>query len=83
MNKLIKLHEETQAQIDKSVAEFRVEWDKKLKESGLSELLFKTTNKDAIWMMAIYQEMKNEAESEGFTMPDFDSKTKITFHDGD
>lgn len=79
MNKLIKLHNDTQAAIDKDIAEFINLWDEEFKKSGLSDELFKKTDA-AIFITSMYKQIKDEAESEGFTIPEFDSKTKRTFH---
>ena len=54
------------------------DWDKLLKESGKSELMFKMSH-EAMQFMGQYQMMKEELESRGFTMPEmFGDGTKIT-----
>ena len=71
----------TQEQIDEIHPLVLAEWDKMLKESGKSELMFKVSH-EAMQFMAEYQMAKESVESEGFTMPElFGDGTKITFHD--
>lgn len=54
------------------------DWDKLLKESGKSELMFKISH-EAMQFMAQYQMMKEVIEALGFTMPEmFGDGTKIT-----
>lgn len=54
------------------------DWDKLLKESGKSELMFKISH-EAMQFMGQYQMIKEEVESRGFTMPEmFSDGTKIT-----
>ncbi len=53
-------------------------WDRLLKESGKSELMFKISH-EGMQFMGYYQMMKEHVESEGFTMPElFGDGTKIT-----
>jgi hypothetical protein len=70
----------TQEQIDEIHPLVLAEWDKMLKESGKSELMFKVSH-EAMQFMAEYQSIKEHVESEGFTMPELFEGTKITFHD--
>lgn len=54
------------------------DWDRLLKGSGKSELMFKISH-EGMQFMAQYQMMKEHVESEGFTMPElFGDGTKIT-----
>jgi hypothetical protein len=54
------------------------DWDRLLKESGKSELMFKVSH-DGMQFMGYYQMMKEHVESEGFTVPElFGDGTKIT-----
>jgi hypothetical protein len=70
----------TQEQIDKIHPLVLAEWDKMLKESGKTELMFKISH-EAIQFMAEYQAAKESVESDGFAMPELFKGTKITFHD--
>ena len=70
----------TQADIDKIHPLALEDYEKLLKESGKSELMFKVSH-EGIQFMAQYQMMKDHAESEGFTMPELFDGTTITFMD--
>tara|TARA_R110000744_G_scaffold321118_1_gene427228 strand:- start:363 stop:599 length:237 start_codon:yes stop_codon:yes gene_type:complete len=77
----MNVNEVTQNQIDEIHPLALEDWDTLLKESGESELMFKVSH-EGVKFMAIYQSMKEHAESKGFTMPElFGDGTKITFHD--
>jgi len=60
----------TQQEIDDSFNEVKEEWDKLVKDSGLSESVFIATDKYAIQFLAEYQEGKEAVQAIGLTMPD-------------
>lgn len=67
----------TQEDVDKVHPLVLEDWDKLLKESGKSELMFKISH-EGLQFMGQYQMMKEHVELEGFTMPELFEGTKIT-----
>lgn len=67
----------TQKDIDNIYPAAKYEWDRMLKESGKTKLMF-TMSKEAIQFLGEYQNIKETVEAEGFTMPDLLEGTKVT-----
>lgn len=61
----------TQETVNEIFEQGKAEWDKRLKESGLTQPMFIATNHEGfpVEFLAHYQMAKEGAESQGFTMP--------------
>lgn len=70
-------HEEKQLKVDEIHPVAIVEYNRMFAASGKSELIFKMSH-EAIQFMGEYQSIKEQAEAEGFTMPELFKDTKIT-----
>jgi hypothetical protein len=67
----------TQKDVDKIHPAALKEYKRLLKNSGKSQLMFKISH-EAMQFMLQYQMVKEDAEGEGFTMPELFEDTKIT-----
>lgn len=70
----------TQELVDKFHAQALELWDKELKESGKSELMFKISHQ-GVKLMAEYQHIKEQVTEVGLTLPDMFPTTKIILKD--
>lgn len=70
----------TQKSINEAFDEFKLVWDEKVKDSGETESMFIALGM-ATEMLAYYQEIKEHAESKGFTMPVLKEGLEIKFND--
>lgn len=75
----------TQEIVNEIFEQGKSEWDKRLKESGLTQTMFISTNHEGfpVEFLAHYQMAKEGAESQGFTMPVLVEGVEVKLSDAD
>jgi len=75
----------TQEIVNEIFEQGKSEWDKRLKESGLTQSMFISTNHEGfpVEFLAHYQMAKDGAEAQGFTMPVLVEGVEVKLSDAD
>ena len=75
----------TQEIVNEIFEQGKSEWDKRLKESGLTQSMFISTNHEGfpVEFLAHYQMAKEGAEAQGFTMPVLVEGVEVKLSDAD
>jgi hypothetical protein len=63
------MSEVTQELIDKGIDQAREQWQKMLDESGMSQAMFITTNKEATQFLGEYEMMRESLIKDGWIVP--------------
>ena len=79
----LKMDELTQEKLDNFYMEIKREWNRLVKESGKSEVVFFATSKEATEMLYLFDIVQKQVRARGFKLPDLVKGVTITERDSE